>query len=549
MRRLSFAASTLCFAAIGPYASSIHNYFAGDDFGVVQLFASKPPSHFLTLFTHSWIPETYGAPLDEFRPFAAMAYRLGTYLGGGYPWGHHIINLGVHMLNAVLVFGIAMVAARLTFVPAVFAGVIFAVLPIQVEAVAWISGIAEQLYAMFCLGTVLFWAGWRRTDRGIWYALSLVCLFGALFSKQNAVLIFAILFTYDVFIERLPVRTTSRARWLPYVPVLVLTGSCLLLRYLVFSDALRSTALTVNAVLWFAVYQAMYVVMLLSGNSVIVRSHFYPAVAQAAVVFTISLLCYLVLRRASTDPLRKAHHILLYFGPIWWLLTTAPMLVAGYATARHLHVTLAGVAVLIAALFDVFCRSPQRSVRVLGRCAALALIICSLVRLHAGNADWAQAARISSRIVRDLEREAMAAPSGTLLLLDAPPVFVTPALPAGPAVGRPWIWGWAMPFAAGPPFASTVVLNRVGYIVASRIYCCPNQWQEHVHNAVKLWAARSPSPIRVLHWDATTGALRAWSDAAEGQVSMQVRALADVNDSATLNENLAQILGRTRPPL
>jgi hypothetical protein len=90
-------------------------------------------------------------------------------LGGGYPWGHHIINLAVHLVNAVLVFGIAMVAARLTIVPAVFAGVVFAVLPIQVEAVAWISGIAEQLYAMFCLGTVLFWAGWRRTGNGTWY--------------------------------------------------------------------------------------------------------------------------------------------------------------------------------------------------------------------------------------------------------------------------------------------------------------------------------------------------------------------------------------------
>jgi hypothetical protein len=375
-------------------------------------------------------------------------------------------------------------------------------------------------------------------------------LFGALFSKQNAVLIFAILATYDVFIERLPVRRTSWARWLPSVPVLVLTASYLLLRYLVFSDALRSTALTVNAVLWFAVYQAMYVVMLLSGNSVIVRNHFYPAVVEAGVVFSISLLCYLVLRRSSADPLRKACHILLYFGPVWWVLTTAPMLVAGYATARHLHVTLAGIAVVIAILFDVFCRSPQRSVRVLGRCAALALIVCSLVRLHAGSADWAQAARISSRIVRDVEREAMAATSGTLLLLDAPPVFVTPALPAGPAVGRPWIWGWAMPFAAGPPFASTPVLNRAGYIVASRIYCCPNQWQEHVHNAVKLWAANSsPGPVRVLHWDATTGALRVGSDSADGQVSMQVRALAGVNDPATLNENLARIIGRARLPI
>jgi len=55
----------VCLAAILPYLSTVSNYFAGDDFGMLLHLTGKPAGHFLSLFTNSWGPATvFGFTLD-----------------------------------------------------------------------------------------------------------------------------------------------------------------------------------------------------------------------------------------------------------------------------------------------------------------------------------------------------------------------------------------------------------------------------------------------------------------------------------------------------
>jgi hypothetical protein len=56
------------------------------------------------------------------------------------------------------------------------------------------------------------------------------------------------------------------------------------------------------------------------------------------------------------------------------------------------------------------------------------------------------------------------------------------------------------------------------------------------------------SPVRVLQWDATTGALRAWSDSS-GALSAKVHQLVDAENAVTMNRYLDEIFGRELSPV
>ena len=103
-------------------------------------------------------------------------------------------------------FGIADVAAGLAPGPARFAAVVFAVLPMQAESVAWITGRVDSMPACFYLASFLFFAAWRAGGTRSLYAGSVVCCFVALFSKQNTMTLPAALVLYDAIVVRRPLR-------------------------------------------------------------------------------------------------------------------------------------------------------------------------------------------------------------------------------------------------------------------------------------------------------------------------------------------------------
>ena len=107
-----------------------------------------------------------------------------------------------------------------------------------------------------------------------------------------------------------------------------------------------------------------------------------------------------------------------------------------------------------------------------------------------------------------------------------------------------------MPHAVRPPYASTDLTERVRFVaVTARTHCCTsNQWARDVTSAVKRWAGDpEPRPVRILKWDAGTGALSSLSDSGDGLLTSRVRQLAGIDSPADINNYLGQILGRKLP--
>ena len=91
-----------------------------------------------------------------YMPLTILSYAVDYSLWGLNPWGYHAINLLIHLFNAVLVF---IFVRRLTEKPAaaLIASLLFAINPINVESVAWISERSNVLFTAFFLVSLLFY--------------------------------------------------------------------------------------------------------------------------------------------------------------------------------------------------------------------------------------------------------------------------------------------------------------------------------------------------------------------------------------------------------
>src|SRR5438874_11579252 len=131
---------------------------------------------------------------SQYFPLVYSTFRIEHALWGLNPTGYHWVNLLLHVANALLVWR---VLARLSVPGAWLAGAVFALHPVQVESVAWITERKNVLMGFFFLLTLLAWLAFvdERTKRP-WpfYVLALILYVLALSSKTTACTLPAALF-------------------------------------------------------------------------------------------------------------------------------------------------------------------------------------------------------------------------------------------------------------------------------------------------------------------------------------------------------------------
>ena len=139
-----------------------------------------------------YIPVTYSlwaglAALGRLLPAAAGDVALN-------PLPFHAANLLLHLLNTVLVWmiGRRLLASRLA---TAIGAALFAMHPIQVEAVAWVSGTKDLLAGLFCFAAIWCYVLYAQaaeraaTRQPRYYWLAVVCFMLALLAKPSAVVL------------------------------------------------------------------------------------------------------------------------------------------------------------------------------------------------------------------------------------------------------------------------------------------------------------------------------------------------------------------------
>jgi hypothetical protein len=514
-RAIAFAALAICAAAIVPYLSTIDDYFVRDDFGVVQLLAAKPWSYFPTWFHTSWMDYIWGFTPDEVRPFPAVSYQLTALGGASSPVLHHVFNILIHAVNGLLVAWIARTAASVSRPSAAVAGLIFVVLPVHTESVAWITGRVDSMPAFFYLASFLAYVRWRGSGSTMrrFYLASLVLFFVALFTKQNTITMVGTLAAYDLLILRRPWRPAVRFIS-PYVPFAVMTVGYLWLRYLLFGQVAREGSLGAGALADFGALVERHLIHVVTG-----RYHGSP-------ILLWSVLAALAIGAVASAG-RKLRE-LLYFGPICWLIGVAPVAVAGYSSPRHVYLAAVGWAVVLAIEFDSLLTAGVRSrTRRVAVAAAAIVLVFYVVLLQRSVRDWNVIAAVSKKAVSDAHVAALAAPQGSLVVLGAPERS----------------WAWALPFAVRPPFAPADVTGRVAIISPRALTCCTPQWLDETREALTRWSSGpSPESVIALRWDEQTGELYRATSADKPELPLLFRSLRDIPRADDLDTNIRRIL-------
>ncbi len=481
--RVRWLAIAVVAAACVPYVRTIGDYFTQDDFGVVQLLAAKPWSTFPRWFVMPWMEQIWGYTPDELRPFVAFTYQVTALPGAARPELHHIVNIAIHAGNALLVMALARAGMGVSMAAAAFAGVVFALLPVHAESVAWITGRVDSMPAFLYFASFVAYVRWRQASafRGgshghAWYGLSLALFFAALFSKQNTITMVATLAAYDLFgvdsSRRGSVRSCVRA-WSPFA---VMTLGFLALRRVVFGASMRGGIESLDQVLAAGPMIGRHAMRTVFG-------HVGPVAPWevAAIALVVGVVCVCAVRRTSVA--RYA----LVFGVGWWVIGAAPVLLAGYESTRHVYLAAAGWAFLLALAYDAVQALAARTQPVWRVGASVALVVlltgAYAARLGSEVSDWGARARVSRLAVDLVAREAAQAPAGTLLFVSVPQES----------------WAWAAPFAVQPPFAPDGALSRVELVTPFRLHCCgPEQWNIDARNHLRRWS-EGEAPIVALH--------------------------------------------------
>ncbi|MEW5944667.1 MAG: tetratricopeptide repeat protein [bacterium] len=351
-----------CALAAAVYVNTLHGDFIWDD---VPLVRDNPyirrTEHLAHLISKSYY-DVFGEL--SYRPLCTLTYFLDYRLWGPEPAGFHATNTALHVLNTLLLF---LLAARLTGTRAAAftAAAVFAVHPVQTEAVAGITFREDVLCMFFILLAVHFHlnslSGGRSALR--WTAAALVAFALALLSKETAVVLPAVLPALK-FISPRP----GGAEVKPRRSIAVLAAAALVylpIRLLLFRNPAEhwvyhggSLWLTMKLALA-ALFRYMELIPAIGSQCVLYPAERllaggFPFVAGALVLAAYLAVCALTFRNGG-----------LSFGIVWFfafLLPVANIVPIGVIMAeRYLYVPSAGFAVAGALFLEsVFLRAGRR---------------------------------------------------------------------------------------------------------------------------------------------------------------------------------------------
>jgi tetratricopeptide (TPR) repeat protein len=135
-------------------------------------------------------------PSNYYRPLFVLLMRINYTIFHDRSLGWHLTALLLHLVVTWLTYTLVRKVTG-QFTVAWLSTLIFGVHPIHHEVVAWISGTTESLCAVFFVGAFLAYLQSLEKSRCVWMTVSGVLYALALLSKETAILLPALVFSYE----------------------------------------------------------------------------------------------------------------------------------------------------------------------------------------------------------------------------------------------------------------------------------------------------------------------------------------------------------------
>lgn len=193
-----FGPWVLLMLAAVVYSNTLHVPFLLDD--IVFIVESESIRSLSLAF---WQAGWSGQNWIDLRPVTDLSFRLNYQISGLDVWSYHVVNIGIHAANAILLWSIMKLVLGFRLKSpwpqwiALGAAAIWVVHPINVNAVTYISQRFESLAALFALAAIRLFLAARVEGRpnAQWWCVA--CVLASFGSKESTLALPLVLLALD----------------------------------------------------------------------------------------------------------------------------------------------------------------------------------------------------------------------------------------------------------------------------------------------------------------------------------------------------------------
>jgi len=205
------------------YFNTLFNNFVWDDFEhIVDNYRIKDIRYIFSIFKQNIIVGGYKTS-NYYRPLQHISYMVDYKIWGLNPFGFHLGNLLLHILNGTLLYLVIFYLTNDNIV-SLLGSVIYSLHPVHTSVVSYISGRADILVSIFFLLCFYFYI---KSETGlknlVFYLLSILSFVICLLSKESALTLPFILLAYELIIG-------VRRRFMRIIPFFLFFGIYILFR-------------------------------------------------------------------------------------------------------------------------------------------------------------------------------------------------------------------------------------------------------------------------------------------------------------------------------
>jgi hypothetical protein len=347
--------------------------------------------------------DTVGFGRNEHRPVIAFSYVLSNWIWHGALRGYHFDNVLLHSINVILLFWWILLLTRSTLISGM-AAVIFAVHPIAVERVAWITSRDCIVSTLFLLLTLIAYTLARckiESESKIFKSLSVFFFVLSLLSYEGSVVLPGLLVALESLIFAQPGQECRKrlqtafvkTRWHIITLIIYLAWWIFLFRGEIgqYNESYALGNVLHNY------YSLLY--QLFHGNARI------AGVLYFGLLFTFFLM-------------RREHRQLAVFALLCTLLAFIPFIFSTGFAPRFAYSCAIGYATLIA-LMIYSCGALKNARAGFGLAALIFLVLAGYytTALRTRLSDWVIAGQIADGIPRQITALHPDMPSGATLIL------------------------------------------------------------------------------------------------------------------------------------
>ena len=393
-KNLLFAYILLALLSVLPYLNASQGEFVWDDtaFYVDNPAFTSDPNVGRFFLTSVWQQSKLQTKDPLYRPVFLTSMWVNQKLFGSNAFAHHLFSIGLHLAATLMLF--SLLRRLLTdsgVLPALAGALVFAIHPIHVEAVAWISAYGHVMATFLLLAAMHCYL--RNIDNMAvyWLGLSLILFAAALLTLEIAVAFPLLLTAY----EYLRFRHIRLRRVVPFWIMLALYFA---IRKGVLHEMTPLDMSSLSGWRTGLSFAMAYVEYLFIPWPQLV----YAAVPESGIVTPSGGALTLVLGAAilALFRLQVPQKWLLIFGVVWIALTLVAPIVAAFTprplfALRTLYLPSVGISILAAWMVAV----PLRSHRSAALAGLSLLIMAAVPATFMANRDWLVHTKVYEKIL------------------------------------------------------------------------------------------------------------------------------------------------------